>query len=68
MLLQQDDAWWVAAIRFAVIQAGLSPTEFWQLSLPELSALAAASCPAVLDVPERVELDAMMLAHPDRQA
>ena len=65
MLPQQDDAWWAAAFRFAVIQAGIAPAQFWRLSLPELAALAAAPGPTALDVPGRSELDTMMLAHPD---
>ena len=65
---EQDETWWAAAFRFAVIQAGLAPTEFWRLSLPELSMLAAVSDPNVFEAPDRSELDAMMMAHPDRQA
>ena len=68
MLPQQDDAWWAAAFRFAVIQAGIAPAQFWRLSLPELAALAAASGPFAFDTPDRQELESMMLAHPDRQA
>jgi len=68
MLPQQNDLWWMAAFRFAVIQAGLAPTEFWRLSLPELSALAAASGPNAFEAPDRSELDAMMMVHPDRLA
>ena len=68
MTAEHDDAWWAAAFRFAVLQAGLAPAQFWQLSLPELAARAAASGPAVLEAPGRAELETMMLAHPDRQA
>ncbi|MCO5133843.1 MAG: phage tail assembly chaperone [Phyllobacteriaceae bacterium] len=68
MLPEQDDAWWAAAFRFAVIQTGIAPAQFWRLSLPELAALAAAPGPTALDAPGRSELDTMMLAHPDRQA
>ena len=67
MLPRQGEAWWAEAFRFAVIRSGIAPAQFWRLSLPELAALAAASGTNILDAPGRVELDAMMLAHPDRQ-
>ena len=67
MLPQQGEAWWAEAFRFAVIRSGIAPAQFWRLSLPELAALAAASGTNILDAPDRAELDAMMLAYPDRQ-
>lgn len=63
MIPEQNDDWWLAAFRFAVLQAGLAPSEFWRLSLPELSALTAL--PGGQDIPGRNDLESLMRAHPD---
>lgn len=63
MMPAQNDDWWASAFRFAVLQAGLAPGEFWRLSLAELAVLAGT--PGAPDLPSRKALEDLMQAHPD---
>lgn len=54
---------WAERLRFAVRGLGLSPNEFWALTLAEWRALTA---PAPGSAPiSRAHLDALLAAHPD---
>lgn len=54
---------WADMLRFAVLQLGLSPDQFWRLSLVEWRWLTE---PAPADRPlSRAEFDRLSQAHPD---
>ena len=59
-----DSGWWRSAFRFAVLQAGLAPAQFWQLTLPELLMLIAAEG-AAAGLPDRTAFETLMQAFPD---
>lgn len=56
---------WAEMLRFGVVQLGLSPGQFWRLSLVEwrwLTASAAADGPL-----SRAEFDRLRALHPDER-
>jgi uncharacterized phage protein (TIGR02216 family) len=53
---------WRAWMMFGLGRLGLSPREFWTMSLTEWRAIMAAHEPPVL---ERTELETLMQEHPD---
>jgi len=54
------------AFAVAVRHAGIAPSEFWRMSLPEFVALFTAHAPAG-DLPDGPELDALAAMFPDRK-
>ncbi len=55
---------WRAWLQLAVLRFGLSPSEFWALTLAEWRALTAAMPPPG-DAMNRAELDRLLADYPD---
>lgn len=49
-------------LRLAVLRFGLTPADFWQLSLKEWTGLMVPETPSVLP---RADLDRLLSLHPD---
>ena len=59
--------WWATAFRIAVIDFGILPKDFWNLSLPEFNILIESiSAPGQSEIPNRDCLDKLMNKHPDK--
>ncbi len=62
------NARWRAWLQTAVLRLGLSPSEFWALSLGEWRALLAALAPASGEALDRAGLEALRAAYPDERS
>ncbi len=58
---------WQAWLAFGVVRLGLSPSEFWALSLTEWLALVRAVSGAKATPITRSDLSALMAKFPDRK-
>lgn len=59
--------WWATAFRIAVIDLGILPNDFWNLSLPEFNILIEQmTAHNQIDTPNRNCLDMLMKSHPDK--
>ncbi|MCC5980355.1 MAG: phage tail assembly chaperone [Oceanicaulis sp.] len=58
---------WQARLVFGVVRLGLSPSEFWALSLPEWLALVRAVSGASAAPISRSDLTALMARFPDQK-
>jgi len=59
------NARWRAWLQLAVLRFGLSPPEFWALTLAEWRALAEAAAPSADTAMSRAELDRLRATYPD---
>lgn len=60
--------WWAIAFKIAVVEMGVSPKEFWKLSLSEFNLLTQdLSTNHQTDCPNRDHLKALMKSHPDKK-
>lgn len=62
--------WWVAAMRFCVLELNLPPTAFWSLSLPELEMLLGlqVGLQGQGGVIARDEFENLMMQYPDERS
>lgn len=58
---------WRAWLQLAVLRFGLSPTDFWALSLTEWRTLLAALAPGAGGALDRAGLEALRAAYPDEK-
>lgn len=58
---------WQAWLAFGVMRLGLSPSEFWALSLPEWLALVRSVSGAEATPISRADLTALMARFPDQK-
>ncbi|MBL1406826.1 MAG: phage tail assembly chaperone [Rhizobiales bacterium] len=59
--------WWAVAFRIAVVELGIMPKDFWNLSLPEFNLLTQIlPTNHQIDCPNRERLKALIKNHPDK--
>lgn len=60
--------WWTSTLSLVVGEIGISPKDFWRLSLPELQAIISPYIDCQnSDKPSREYLDEMIKNHPDAE-
>lgn len=62
--MQKD--WWSIAFKIGVVDLGMSPNDFWQLSLPEFQLLTQKTATSLQEyVPSRSHFEKLIKDFPD---